>query len=108
MSTSCEKVSRHILPLYRSFTARELTEKYSFTQVNAAKSLGTTQAAISQYVTSKRGSKGIQNYEEIAPSVQKAAAQAARQISEEKMTAEEFSVSFCELCNELRREKKIT
>src|SRR5512139_1399721 len=107
MPTPCETVSKYVLPLYRSFTARELIEKHNFTQVNTAKKLGTTQAAISQYVTSKRGQKGIKNYEKIAPSVQKAAARAARQIAEGKMSNDEFNSSFCELCNELREEKKI-
>ena len=108
MPTSCEKISKYILPLYRSLTAKELVEKYNFTQVNAAKKLGTTQAAISQYLTSKRGKKGIRDYEKIAPMVQKAAARAAKQIADEKMSTEEFSTSFCELCNELREEKKIS
>ena len=107
MPTSCETVSKYILPLYRSFTAKELIEKYHFTQMDAAKKIGTTQAAISQYVTSKRGCKGIKNYEAIAPSVQKAASRAAKQISEGKMNNGEFSTSFCELCNELREEKKM-
>ncbi len=109
MSTSCERVSRHILPLYRSFVAKELIEKYDYTQVQAAKKIGTTQAAISQYVTSKRGHKRVRipNYEQIAPSVQEAAAKAASRISKENMNSEEFSTSFCELCNRLRKEKKI-
>lgn len=107
MSTSCESIARHILPLYRSFVAKELTEKYKYTQVQAAKKLGTTQAAISQYITSKRGHKRIQNYNEIAPLVQKAAAKVAKRIATMEISAEEFSESFCELCKSLQRAKKI-
>ena len=107
MPASCETVSKYILPLYRSFTARELIGKHHFTQVNAASKLGTTQAAISQYVTSKRGQKGVENYEEIAPAIQKAATLAAKRIAEGKMTNEDFNTSFCQLCNELRAENKI-
>jgi predicted transcriptional regulator len=107
MSTSCESISRHILPLYRSFVAKELVKKYSYTQVQAAKKLGTTQAAISQYLTSKRGHKGIQNYDEIAPLVQNAAAEVAERLTTTKMSPEEFSGSFCDLCKSLQKAKKI-
>ena len=47
--------------------AKELIEKYCYTQKQAAQKLGTTQPAISQYLSSKRGSKGIPNYDEVAP-----------------------------------------
>jgi len=107
MSTSCESVARHILPLYRSFVAKELIDNYDYTQVQAAKKLGTTQAAISQYMTSKRGHKGIPNYEEIAPSIQNAATKVAKRIVTTEMSPAEFSVSFCELCKALQRAKKI-
>lgn len=40
----------------RSMVARELIEKYSFTQSSAAKKIGITQAAISWYMMGKRGS----------------------------------------------------
>jgi predicted transcriptional regulator len=107
MSTVCESVARHVLPLYRSFVAKELLAKYHYTQVEVAKKLGTTQAAISQYLNSKRGCKGIPDYEEIAPLVQSAAAKVAKRIAKSEMSAKEFSASFCELCASLRRTKKI-
>ena len=107
MSTSCENISRHILPLYRSFVAKELVKKYNYTQVQAAKKLGTTQAAISQYLTSKRGHKGIRNYNEIAPLIQKAAVEVAERLTKTKMSPKEFSDSFCDLCKSLQKAKKI-
>jgi len=106
MSTLCESVARYLLPLYRAFVAKELIEKHNYTQVQAAKKLGTTQAAISQYMTSKRGHRRIQNYEEIAPLVQNAATEAAERIATTKMSPEEFSASFCELCKSLQRNRK--
>ena len=107
MSTSCESVARHILPLYRSFVAKELVKKYDYTQVQAAKKLGTTQAAISQYITFKRGHKKIQNYDEIAPLVQNAAAEVAERLTTTEMSPEEFGDSFCDLCKVLQKAKKI-
>ncbi len=108
MSFLCESVARHILPLYRAFVAKELIEKYDYTQVKAAKKLGTTQAAISQYITSKRGRKGISNYDEVAPEIQKKAAKVAKRMATTEMTQEEFSASFCELCQTLQKAKRIS
>ena len=107
MSTSCESVARYILPLYRAYVAKELIEKYDYTQVKAAKKLGITQAAISQYISAKRGRRGIQNFDKIAPLVKKVAAKVAKRIAAMEMSPEEFSESFCELCQTLQRNKKI-
>ena len=102
MSTSCESVARYILPLYRAYVAKELIEKYNYTQVKAAKKLGTTQAAISQYINSKRGRKGIPNYDEVAPKIKKIAVKVAKRMATTEMSREEFSESFCELCKVLQ------
>ena len=107
MSTICESIARYVLPLYRAYIAKELIEKHGFTQVKAARKLGTTQAAISQYVTSKRGNKSIPNYDAVAPDVQAAAAKTANRMTKKDMNREEFSESFCELCITLRKAKKI-
>ena len=106
MPTNCEAVARHVLPLYRAFVAKELIEKHGYTQVQAAKKLGTTQAAISQYVTSKRGHKGTPNYDTILPDVQAAAVKVAKHLAVTDVSRDEFSASFCELCNSLRKAKK--
>lgn len=106
MSFSCESVARNVLPLYRAYVAKELVEKYGFTQVSAAKKLGTTQPAISQYLSSKRGRQKIANYAEILPIVQRAAAKVAQRMAEAEMSTEEFNDSFCDLCKELQGIKK--
>jgi predicted transcriptional regulator len=81
--------------------------KYQLTQNDTAKKLGTTQAAISQYINSKRGVKGVPNYEDIEPLVHEAAAKTAERMAKSEMTPEQFGESFCELCTELRESKKI-
>ena len=105
MSTSCETIARHILPVYRSFVAKELVAKFNLTQNEAAKKLGTTQAAISQYINSKRGVRGVPNYTEIEPIVQEVAAKTAQSMVKGEITSEEFSGSFCELCQVIRKNK---
>ncbi|MEM4243833.1 MAG: hypothetical protein QXP44_03425 [Candidatus Bathyarchaeia archaeon] len=106
MSLSCESVARNFLPLYRAYVAKELVEKYGFTQVSAAKKLGTTQPAISQYLSSKRGRQKIANYDEILPIVERAAAKVAQRIAKTEVSHEEFYDSFCDLCKELQCIKK--
>ena len=80
--------------------------KHNLTQIEAAKKLRTTQAAVSQYVNSKRGVKGVPNYAEIEPLVKEAAAKIADQMVKTDTTLDEFTNSFCDLCLALRKEKK--
>lgn len=108
LSTSCEYVARHFLPLYRAFVAKELVKKYGYTQEQAAKKLGMTQPAISQYLSSKRGCKGIANYDEVAPLVNAAAVKVAESVAKTGMSPEEFSDSFCDLCRTLQKAGKIS
>jgi predicted transcriptional regulator len=107
MSTSCEYVAKHFLPLYRAFVAKELIEHYGYTQVQAAEKLGTTQPAVSQYLSAKRGRKASSNYDEVEPLMKAVAAEAAESVAKTKMTPEEFSDSFCDLCRKLQKDGKI-
>jgi len=57
MKTPCEEVIKEVIPTIRALIAKDLCLKYGFTQIEAAKKLGITQAAISQYISLKRGGK---------------------------------------------------
>jgi predicted transcriptional regulator len=105
MYLPCEAVARYVLPVFRSLVARELVEKYNFTQMEAAENLGTTQAAISQYIHSKRGHKGIEQFEATVPMIQSAANETAKRLATEKMDADEVMVDFCKLCVALRERR---
>jgi len=107
MYPRCEVVGRYVLPIFRSLIARELIDKYDFTQIEAAEKLGTTQAAVSQYVHSKRGYKGTAQFEEILPMIQAAANEIAKGIATGKMNPDEVMLNFCRLCTSLQEERKI-
>lgn len=107
MYMACEVVARYILPIFRSLVAKDLIEKYNFTQVEAAEKLGTTQAAISQYLHSKRGYKGSQQYELFLPEIQSAANETAKQIAAKKIDTNEIMINFCNLCTSVRVKEKI-
>jgi len=102
----CEIVVRYVLPAFRSMVAKELIEKYGFTQVAAAKKLGTTQAAISYYLDAKRGGKRLKQLES-SPAIQAAITSIAEGIANEKMKPQEAMAEFCSLCNDLRRQDVI-
>lgn len=99
----CELVVRYVLPAFRSLVARELIEKYDFSQVAAAEKLGTTQAAISHYVYSKRGDKRIRQLETVSL-VQSTASEVAQGIANGKVSAVEAMTTFCGLCMALRKQ----
>jgi predicted transcriptional regulator len=99
MSPRCETIGKYVLPLFRSLVAKELINTYKLTQVEVAKKLGTTQAAISQYVNSKRAYKGAEQFEGILPRLQTMAKSAARRLANNELNPDEVSVDFCKLCS---------
>jgi predicted transcriptional regulator len=102
MRPPCEYVVRYILPAYRSLVARELVEKHGFSQVATAKKLRTTQASISHYLHHKRGEERIIELESI-PAVQSTASKLAQNIATEKTSGSDITLSFCSLCDTLRK-----
>ncbi|MBS7634117.1 helix-turn-helix domain-containing protein [Candidatus Bathyarchaeota archaeon] len=86
----------------RSYIARELIEKHRLTQVEVAEKLGTTQAAISQYLRLKRGHKGLTQFENMLPVIQEAAREIADKIASENVSSEEIMLKICELCLSMR------
>ena len=108
MYPACEAVARYVLPVFRSMVAKKLIEEYNFTQLEAAKKLGTTQAAISQYIHSKRGYKGLKEFTDVLPEIQSAAVETARRIATEEIGKEEVMSDFCKLCTFLRKKGKFS
>ena len=101
MRTPCEGVVRLVLPAFRSLIAKNLIEKYNFSQVTAAKRLGITQATISHYLYSKRGAKILKELES-RDSVRSLADEIAMRIATQNLSPIEAMLKFCELCKILR------
>ncbi len=98
MGPRCETLGKYVLPVFRSLVAKELISAYDFTQVQTAKKLGTTQAAISQYINSKRAFKGIAQIDKLLPQIHAMAKKTAKQLANNELTPEQVSVDFCKLC----------
>lgn len=98
MDPQCEIIGKYVLPIFRSMLSKELVQKYNFSQTEAAKKLGTTQAAVSQYLSSKRAYKGIEHVEQFLPKIQAMADETARKIVNKEIGAGDVTFDFCKLC----------
>lgn len=106
MKNLCETVSRNILPACRSLIARELIEKHHFTQTLAAEKLGTTQAAISHYLSSKRGEKYVNILTENSQAMSTITNLVDR-IAMNDTAPDEIMETFCELCGLVREQNLV-
>jgi len=101
----CEIMVSKYLPTIRALLAVELSRKYGLTEQRIAELLGTTKAAVSQYLSSKRGSKRLKELMRMKSIVEE-----IRRIAEDlvKDQPEEVCMDMlCRICEALRREKKI-
>jgi predicted transcriptional regulator len=98
MDPQCEIVGKYALPLFRSLLAKELVQKYRLSQTEAGKKLGTTQAAVSQYLSSKRAYKGIEHVEAFLPKIQAMAEETALKLVSKEVGVGDVTVDFCRLC----------
>jgi len=92
----CEISVKYILPAIRFLIAKKLIEEHGFTQVSAAKALGTTQAAISHYM--RKWAERLMTIEEIRELVEKSV---EKIVSSEGEKSEH--VDICELCKITRK-----
>jgi len=105
MVARCETIGKYILPIFRSLVAKELIATYGLTQVDAAQKLGTTQAAISQYINSKRAFKGTEQFNGILPKLQALARETSRQLMKKEITPDQISLDFCRICSSFLEEE---
>lgn len=61
--TPCEYIVWNGLPIIRRGLAKAMTDKYGLSQKEAAEKLGISTAAVSQYLSGKRGKRDVNNNE---------------------------------------------
>jgi uncharacterized protein len=105
MGAQCEKVGKYVMPIFRSCIAKELVNTHKLTQVEAAQKLGTTQAAISQYINSKRAIKDLGQFGDVLPKIQAMAGITAKQLANEETTWNIVSSDFCAVCTAFKVSK---
>jgi predicted transcriptional regulator len=91
--------NRQIRPTHLPLNARQRTRtELKLSQTEAAKKLGTTQAAVSQYLSSKRAYKGYEHVKPYLPKIQAMASETARKLANKEIEADEVTPDFCSLC----------
>jgi predicted transcriptional regulator len=98
MSARCETVGKYVMPVFRSLVAKELVTTYNLTQIEAARKLGTTQAAVSQYINSKRAFKGSEKFSYALPQLQAMATETAKRLANNEARPADVSIDFCRFC----------
>ncbi len=101
MRPPCESIVTVVLPAFRSLVARELIERLNLSQVEAARRLGITQAAISQYLSQKRGSHLVSELESV-PAIRSAVLKLADNIAAARSSPVEDMMVICNVCEVLR------
>ena len=96
----CEIIVRTLIPSVRAAITRELLERHGLKQVEVARLLGVTQAAVSQYVRGARGGVfDLSGDESIAAMISRIAEGLARG----SLSWLDASTLTCEVCYQVRR-----
>ncbi len=96
----CEVTLKRFVPAVKAQTARILSDKHGFSQMEIAASLGLTQAAVSKYLS---GSYSDEVRDALAlPSVRQSASAAADSIAANKPLDLAPPSTVCNCCRELR------
>ncbi|MBI2547068.1 MAG: helix-turn-helix domain-containing protein [Candidatus Aenigmarchaeota archaeon] len=103
MKVFCETVFDDTLPAIRSIITNELVKTYGFTQGEAAKKIGITQPAVSQYLNGLRG-KRVQQI-----TSNKTIMEWIKSITSEIASGDtKLHEKICEICNRTRDGKIYT
>lgn len=103
MKSPCETVAKYILPVFRALVAKELMDKYGYSQNQVASKLGITQAAVSHYINSKRGSLMLAEVEKI-DGVKETVDDVTASIAKEN-DSDAMILAFCKLCSIVKASK---
>lgn len=104
MKTPCEILVNKILPQIRALVTIELAETYGIKGRDIARLVGTTEAAVSQYIHRTRGVQKdfLDDFPEIGPFV----IEASKELHEKRDTEFELTEKLGEMCSLLRFNKK--
>ena len=102
MRFNCQFSVRNLLPAFRSIITKQLINKHKLTQTQVAFKLGITQAAVSNYINSKRAAKCRKILGDDFLPVHSLAYATAEKIATGETNIDEIKKEFCKICIELR------
>lgn len=85
----CDIMVRKYLPAMRAEMVARLVQREGVTQSDAAKMLGVSRAAVSQYMSRKRGDSGVEISHELDSLIDKWAL---------SVTSADQSITLCDIC----------
>jgi len=101
MKTPCEIVVRKILPQIRAIVSIRLKEEYNLKGKDIARLVGTTEAAVSQYL---HGIRGVNTtFSDDFPETIPFAEEAAKKLYDNRDTEMELTEMIGEICKRLRK-----
>ncbi len=98
MKMPCELIVWYILPAIRSAIAESMINDHNLRQTEVARKLGVTDAAVSQYLSSKRGKTVIKD-----PKILKQIKESAKRIA--KGEEDKILLETCRLCDLIKNSK---
>jgi len=96
MKMPCEVIIWYALPSIRRELAKSMIQEFHLTQVETARKLGVTEAAVSQYMRNKRGTLPLKN-KKIQKEISSSAKRLAKNGGDSVLMSE-----ICRICKELR------
>jgi len=99
MGTRCETEGKYLVSIFRSLVAKELVNVHKLNQVEAAQKIGATQAAVSQYICSKRANVASKQCNDALPKIQALASKAAQRLAKGETNWKQVSLDFCKACS---------
>jgi predicted transcriptional regulator len=95
MKMSCEEAVWYILPHVRKEFAKSLIKDHGLTQRKAAEKLGITEAAVSQYISKKRGGLKLHH-----PAIRKEIKASTKKVANGDV--EVMKIEICRVCRLLQ------
>lgn len=102
----CEAVANRALPTIRAVLVQDLVERYGLSQVQVAEKLGITQPAVSQYLSSSRGSDSIKDILKrsgLTSQIHKL----SDAIAEGEADRDQVLEKYCKLCKSIGKEENV-
>ncbi|KXA89525.1 hypothetical protein AKJ57_05210 [candidate division MSBL1 archaeon SCGC-AAA259A05] len=103
MRPPCEIIVKKVLPAIRALLVKDLIDRHNLSQKQAAKRLGVTQAAVSQYLSSIRGDEKLEKELkkiEIFGEIQNLSDKVAAKDSDKSQIINDI----CDICDQIREE----
>lgn len=105
MRTVCETMALYVVPAVRAMIARDLIEGHRMTQKEAAKRLGMTQPAVSQYKKHLRGTR-TKTLEKDG-TIEKMVTRISGLLAKNEIGPEEAATEICGICRYVRENKLV-